>query len=71
MRHISAIVSKRIEVNKHFAWIPVRLDNGNLTWLQYYYEEVFYYALGHDFRRLESHLYNKDEYILRKLSGVK
>ena len=70
MKWNNAIVSKRINTYKKFAWRPVRLSNGKLTWFNTYYEEVYFYSSGFGYRSLASYYYTKDEYMMRKLSGV-
>jgi hypothetical protein len=70
MKGDNAIVAKRISTYKHFAWFPVRLENGNLTWLKSYYEEVYFYSSGFGYRQMASYYFTKDEYMMRKLSGV-
>ena len=70
MKWNNAIVAKRVSTYKKFAWRPIRLDNGNLLWLGRYYEEVYFYSSGFDYRSLASYYYTKDEYMMRKLSGV-
>ena len=68
VKHISAIVSKTVEENKKYAWLPVRLDD-RIVWLTNYYEIVTYIARPNTFhRRLETEHISVDEYILRKLS---
>ena len=70
MKWNNAIVAKRVSTYKKCAWFPIRLDNGNLLWLETYYEEVYFYSSGFGYRSLASYYYTKDEYMMRKLSGV-
>jgi hypothetical protein len=70
MKWNNAIISRRINTYKKFAWSPIRLSNGKLTWFKTYYEEVYYFSNGFGYRRLDSYYYTKDEYMMRKLSGV-
>ena len=68
MKHISAFVSKVVEENKKFAWLPTRVSN-KIVWLTSYYEIVTYIGIpGSVHRRLEIENVSIDEYILGKLS---
>lgn len=70
MKQFNAIYKNYVQTTKRFAWKPVTLTNGNTVWFSTYYEEMHLLSNGFGPVGVTSGYYTRDEYIMRKLSGV-